>query len=42
MQKENCKGEEHKELPRDPLEGHSYLSSPHKRSLYTAALHQDT
>jgi hypothetical protein len=28
MRKENCKGEEQNELPRDPLGGHSSLSSP--------------
>jgi hypothetical protein len=33
MQKENCKGEEHNELPRDPLGGCSSLSSPHQSSL---------
>jgi hypothetical protein len=30
--KENCKGEEHNELPRDPLGGRSSLSSPHQSS----------
>jgi hypothetical protein len=30
MRKENCKGEEHNKLPRDPLGGVSCLSSPHQ------------
>jgi hypothetical protein len=32
MQKENCIGEEHNDLPRDPLGAHSPLSSPHQSS----------
>jgi hypothetical protein len=32
MRKENCKGEEHNELPRNPLGGRSSLSSPHRSS----------
>jgi hypothetical protein len=32
MRKENCKGEEHNELPKDPLGGRSSLSSPHQSS----------
>jgi hypothetical protein len=30
MRKENCKGEEHNELPRGPLGGRPSLSSPHQ------------
>jgi hypothetical protein len=32
MRKENCKGEEQGELPRDPLGGSSSVSSPHQSS----------
>jgi hypothetical protein len=32
MQTENCKGEEHNELARDPLGGPSSLSSSHQSS----------
>jgi hypothetical protein len=32
MRKKNCKGEEHDELPRDPLRGRSSLSSTHQSS----------
>jgi hypothetical protein len=32
MRRENCKGEEHNELPRDSLGGRSSLSSPHQSS----------
>jgi hypothetical protein len=32
MRKENCKGEEHNQLPRDPLGGRSSISSHHRTS----------
>jgi hypothetical protein len=32
MRKKNCKGDDHNELPKDPLGGRYSLSSPHHSS----------